>query len=153
MRWWLENRANVAVGNELRIRWYDAEYKPFLGGIIQRGDIIATIPRAERDVVVLEEPEHLNWYHHGPRWTQAFRHVVGVAHTNYISYCLVNDKGWAGGGLKAWFTEVMNGLVVAAHTDVVVRLSATLPPAPGYDLVCNVHGVRAEFLAVRCREM
>ena len=47
---------------------------------------------------------------------------MGVAHTNYISYCLVNDKGWAGGGLKAWFTEVMNGLVVAAHTDVVVRL-------------------------------
>ena len=46
------------------------------------------------------------------------------------------------------FTELMNNLVIAAHTDVVVRLSATLPAAPGYDLVCNVHGVRAEFLAV-----
>ena len=42
----------------------------------------------------------------------------------------------------------MNNIVVAAHTDVVIRLSATLPPLPGYDLVCNVHGVRAEFLAV-----
>ena len=74
--------------------------------------------------------------------------MVGVAHTNYISYCVMNDKGWAGGELKGKFTEIMNNLVIAAHTDVVVRLSATLPAVPGYDLVCNVHGVRAEFLAV-----
>ena len=60
----------------------------------------------------------------------------------------MNDKGWAGGELKGKFTEIMNNLVIAAHTDVVVRLSATLPAVPGYDLVCNVHGVRAEFLAV-----
>jgi len=28
----------------------------------------------------------------------------------------------------------MNNLVIAAHTDVVVRLSATLPAVPGHDL-------------------
>lgn len=60
----------------------------------------------------------------------------------------MNDKGWAGGELKGQCTSIMNNLVIAAHTDVVVRLSATLPAVPGYDLVCNVHGVRAEFLAV-----
>ena len=149
MRWWLENRANVADVEGLKIRWFAAEYKEFIGCVLQRdGDIIEQIPEAERDVVILEEPEHINWYHHGPRWTDAFNHVVGVAHTNYLQYCLLNAAGWSSAELKATFTELMNNVVVAAHTDVVVRLSATLPPVPGYDLVCNVHGVRAEFLAV-----
>ena len=39
-------------------------------------------------------------------------------------------------------------IVCAAYTDVVVKLSATLEDVPGHNLVCNVHGVRGEFLAV-----
>jgi len=146
VRWWLANRANVPDTGKLELRWFPAEYKEFLGCILQRGDILDAI--GERDVVVLEEPEHINWYHHGERWTTAFQHVIGVAHTNYLQYSILNDKGWAAGEIKAGFTELMNNVVVAAHTDVVVRLSATLPELPGYDIVCNVHGVRAEFLAV-----
>ena len=42
----------------------------------------------------------------------------------------------------------MNNVVCSAHTDLVVKLSATLPDVPGRNLVCNVHGVRAEFLAI-----
>jgi digalactosyldiacylglycerol synthase len=148
VRWWLENRANIQVGSELKIRWFDAEYKQELGCIIQRGDVIACVPPSERDVAILEEPEHLNWYHHGPRWTDTFSHVVGVLHTNYLQYCIFNDAGWSSGQIKRGFTELMNNVVIAAHTDIIVRLSATLPEVPGYDLVCNVHGVRAEFLAV-----
>jgi hypothetical protein len=40
----------------------------------------------QRDVAVLEEPEHLNWFNAKRRWSSEFRHVVGVMHTNYVDY-------------------------------------------------------------------
>jgi len=149
-RWWLANRANVQVSSKLKIRWYPGFYEDDLGAIIQRGDVdlARLVPENERDVVILEEPEHLNWYHHGAQWPHLFRHVVGVAHTNYLQYARFNNEGNVPGTVKEQWMRGMNRLVCAAYADVVVKLSATLEDVPGHNLVCNVHGVRGEFLAV-----
>jgi len=148
-RWWLSNRANVEPPPSLRIRWYPANYEPGIGGIIQSGkiDLAALVPPEERDVAILEEPEHLNWYHHGSRWPELYRHVVGVAHTNYLQYSRLQYPGLEGQLKESWM-ELLNAVVCAAYTDVVVKLSPTLVDVPGHNLVCNVHGVRGEFLAV-----
>lgn len=51
------------------------------------GDLTLLIPPEEADICILEEPEHLNWYRApGRSWRRAFKHVVGIVHTNYLAY-------------------------------------------------------------------
>lgn len=57
------------------------------------GDTSQFIPSKDADIAILEEPEHLNWYHHGKRWTDKFNHVVGIVHTNYLEYIKREKNG------------------------------------------------------------
>ena len=89
-------------------------------------------------------------YRNGPRWTSRFRHVCGIAHTNYEAYAIADNEDKEGApeeyfNVKAerFFTET----VTRAHCDVVVQLSRTLRPLP-HSRVENVHGVRKCFLDV-----
>ncbi|KAH8091468.1 digalactosyldiacylglycerol synthase [Aureococcus anophagefferens] len=150
VRAWIAENAPDAVGpdgsSSLKIGWYPARYAAGLGSILNLDDITSHIPRACDDVVILEEPEHLNWYRNGPRWTSRFRHVVGVAHTNYEAYATLESRdGRVGFDVLA--ERVFTETVTRAHCDVVVQLSAALRPLP-HSRVANVHGVRKPFLDV-----
>ncbi len=60
---------------------------------------------------MLEEPEHLTWFHHGTRWTDKFNHVVGIMHTNYLDYARREE----GGETKAKLLEAYNNWVCRVH--------------------------------------
>nr|GFC90152.1 digalactosyldiacylglycerol synthase 2, chloroplastic [Tanacetum cinerariifolium] len=75
--------------------------------ILALGDITESIPDEESDIAVLEEPEHLTWYHHGKRWKIKFRYVVGIVHTNYLEYVKREKYGSA----YAFLLKYMNNWV------------------------------------------
>lgn len=78
--------------------------------IIALGDITEVIPDEEADIAVLEEPEHLTWYHHGKRWKKKFRLVIGVVHTNYLEY-VRREKN----ALQAFLVKQINNWVVGIY--------------------------------------
>ena len=113
IRNWLVEKAKYPEASEkLRIEWYEAWQSKAENSIYSMGDITAKIPAEDVDIMILEEPEHLNWYVFvggclsplsfliylltlfaffryrapGEHWTDKFKHVVGIVHTNYFVY-------------------------------------------------------------------
>jgi len=74
----------------------------------------------QADVAILEEPEHLTWFHHGRRYTEKFRHVIGIMHTNYVDYVRRGGAGNAGGPLAARIVEVANRRMCDIHCHKVL---------------------------------
>ena len=84
------------------------------------GDITRLIPDDDADVCILEEPEHLNWFRaSGVNWRKKFAHVVGIIHTNYVYYTMMDTTHWASGRVKAPITRTFNKVMVRAYCDKV----------------------------------
>ncbi|GLT77580.1 hypothetical protein SLA2020_491500 [Shorea laevis] len=139
IRQWLKERTAFMSGFD--IRFYPGKFAVDKGSILPAGDISEIIPDEDADVAVLEEPEHLTWFHHGKRWKSKFRLVVGVIHTNYLEYV----KREKNGQLQAFLLKHMNNWVVSIYCHKVIRLSAATQDYPG-SIICNVHGVNPKFL-------
>eukprot|EP00980_Cylindrotheca_fusiformis_P029515 scaffold23497_cov106-Cylindrotheca_fusiformis.AAC.2 len=134
-------------GSMLTALWYPSKYYSALGSIFPLGDICKQIPKKDADFCILEEPEHLNWIRsaveEGEIWTTKFNHVVGVIHTNYRAYAS------ATAAIAAPVVSGLSSLMVRAYCDKVIKLSATLQEySPEKEVVCNVHGVRSDFLEI-----
>ncbi|KAE8808624.1 Digalactosyldiacylglycerol synthase 1, chloroplastic [Hordeum vulgare] len=141
IRDWLEER--VGFKTDFRISFYPGKFQKERRSIIPAGDTSQFIPSKEADIAILEEPEHLNWYHHGKRWTDKFNHVVGVVHTNYLEY-IKREKN---GAIQAFFVKHINNLVARAYCHKVLRLSGATQDL-ARSMICNVHGVNPKFLEV-----
>ncbi|XP_073309417.1 digalactosyldiacylglycerol synthase 1, chloroplastic-like [Primulina huaijiensis] len=138
---WLEER--VGFKADFKISFYPGKFSKSRRSIIPAGDTSQFISSKDADIAILEEPEHLNWYHHGKRWTDKFNHVVGVVHTNYLEYI----KRERNGALQAFFVKHINNWVVRAYCHKVLRLSAATQDLPK-SVICNVHGVNPKFLKI-----
>ncbi|KAL6495468.1 Digalactosyldiacylglycerol synthase 2, chloroplastic [Orobanche gracilis] len=141
VRQWLEERTGLR--SSFTIRFYPGRFSLHKRSILALGDITEVILDEEADVAVLEEPEHLTWYHHGKRWKIKFRLVIGIVHTNYLEYVRREKNGQ----LQAFFLKYVNSWVVNIYCHRVIRLSAATQELPR-SVICNVHGVNPRFLEI-----
>lgn len=141
---WVRDRGGFEPS--FRVIFYAAEYNRRMLGIFPWGDPIAYIPEAERDVAILEEPEHLTWFHHGVRWTDHFPHVVGVMHTNYAELSRRTVPGPLGVAI-GFVSRVMNACLCSMHTHKVIKLSDAVQPLPR-QATQYVHGAPDCFLRI-----
>ncbi|CAM9096403.1 unnamed protein product, partial [Heterosigma akashiwo] len=147
VREWLRANTKYTAGVEnLELVFYPSRYHEMFGSIFPMGDITDLVPDEEADVCILEEPEHLNWYRaEGSSWYQKFNHVIGICHTNYVTYMSTYSENEFLGNL----VSLLNVWMVRAYCHRVIKLSAVLQKyAPEKEVVDNVHGVRDTFLEV-----
>ncbi|WOG90469.1 hypothetical protein DCAR_0209713 [Daucus carota subsp. sativus] len=145
VRQWLDER--IGLKSTFQILFYPGKFSRKMGSIFGVGDITEIIPDEEAEIAVLEEPEHLTWYHHGKRWKVKFRLVVGVVHTNYLEYVRREKNG----RMQAFLLKNMNSWVVNIYCHKVIRLSAATQKFPR-SVICNVHGVNPKFLEIGRRK-
>ena len=148
IRKWLREEAAMPYEADrdtgLKIIWYPARYHRGQCSIFAMGDMISLIPDDDADVVILEEPEHLNWYRPpGEGWAKKFNFSTGIIHTNYVSYASSQYHGlWTAPALA-----LMSSAMIRAYCHKVIKLSGVLQSfAPEKEVISNVHGVRSDFL-------
>ena len=87
--------------------------------ILPVGDITEIIPDVEADIAVLEEPEHLTWYHHGLTWKTKFQKVIGIVHTNYLEYVKREKNGY----IQAFLLKYINNWVTDIYCHKVKKIT------------------------------
>lgn len=140
-KWAKDQVSNININ----IRFYEGVYSKDFGSILPLGDITTIFSNDEvKDIVVLEEPEHLTWFHTGKRWTNLFKFCIGVVHTNYIEYA---KKYGVFGPQRALFLNFLNKWVCRSYCHRIIKLSDAVQTLP-HSITCNVHGVRSKFLDI-----
>lgn len=146
--WLIKEALMPRAAEKLNIIFYAARYHDEFHSIFPMGDIVDLIPDEDADVAILEEPEHLNWYRApftSKSWKEKFKHVVGIIHTNYLSF----SRSQSGGVFKEPLLNVINQGMCRAYCHKIIKLSAVLQDfASEKEEVCNVHGVRDKYLAI-----
>jgi len=147
-KWLIKDAHMPGAARKLQISFYAARYHDEYHSIFPMGDVTALIPDEEADVCVLEEPEHLNWYKApftAKTWMDKFRHVVGIIHTNYLSY----TRAYTLGQIKEPLLYYVNQAVVRAYCHKIIKLSGALQEfAAEKEIISNVHGVRSKYLEI-----
>ncbi|CAL8467905.1 g7443 [Coccomyxa elongata] len=138
MREWVKQRTGLSPSFD--IVWYPGRYDRTMLGIFPVGDLTKVVRDSKAEAVILEEPEHLTWFHHGPRWTECFDHVVGIIHTSYSELSRRNA-----GILMKGISTIFNSLLCAIHCHKVVKLSDTVQQFPRSVTMC-VHGAAPSFV-------
>ena len=142
---WVKERCGFEP--TMKLDFYPGRYATDKYSIIPVGDVSEYISDRKHDVAVLEEPEHLNWYHTGPRWSDKFKHVVGVVHTNYLEYARLEEHG----AVKEAAMRFVNSWVSRVHCHKIIKLSDAVQDFPRSETV-NIHGVSPVFLEVGRRK-
>lgn len=148
-RWCAEHAQEDIERLPLQLHWYEACYVEQVRSIFPKGDCSTALGDGPRDVLILEEPEHLCWYHNGQRWPELFQHVIGIVHTNYQAY--LEKMGYEGllstpevrDGIFLTFTS----MVCSAYCDVTIKLSTAGVSLPN-EVCSDIHGVRNEFFEI-----
>ncbi|KAK9845807.1 hypothetical protein WJX81_002889 [Elliptochloris bilobata] len=139
MREWIKKRTGLSP--DFEIVWYPGRYDRTMLGIFPVGDLTEIVEAdARADAVILEEPEHLTWFHHGPRWTDRFGHVVGIIHTSYRELSKRNA-----GLVMAGVSSLLNSWLCAIHCHKVIKLSDAVQSLPR-EVTCCVHGAAPGFV-------
>ena len=140
---WVTNR--VGFRPTVEVLFYPGRYATDKGSIVPVGNIIERIPMRLRDVAILEEPEHLNWFHCGRKgWKQEFNLVVGIIHTNYLEYARREENGEQ----KEAFIRGLNFTMCRIYTHKIIKLSDAVQDFGEDAVTVNVHGVSRAFLDV-----
>jgi len=146
VRQWV--REQLGCNTRIRIAFYDGVYAPEFASILPTSDPTGCVPEEERDVAVLEEPEHINWCHKGTPWCDAFNYVVGVVHTNYWQYAITDPHvNFLNRISRALIIYTLNEWVVHAYCHRTIKLSGAVRQH-ARAVICNVHGVRNKFLDI-----